>query len=64
MNLGRLIQATHGTKYSLIRVTWMTKIFVIGTVLFFFIQVAGGVIMAGGYRLELGENIMIAAFFL
>jgi len=42
----------------------MTKIFVIGDVLSFFIQGAGGGLMAGGDRLELGENIIIGALFL
>jgi RTA1 like protein len=66
MTLGRIIRATHGAKYSFIRLTWMTKIFVVGDVLSFFIQGAGGGIMAGGEadKLELGENIIIGALFL
>lgn len=66
MTLGRLIRATRGAKYSIIRVTWMTKIFVIGDVLSFFIQGAGGGIMAGGDvdKLKLGEKIILGALFL
>ena len=66
MSLGRLTRATHGEKYSVIRVTWMTKIFVAGDVLSFFIQGGGGGIMASGDkdRLELGQNIILGGLFL
>ncbi|KAF7504528.1 hypothetical protein GJ744_002148 [Endocarpon pusillum] len=66
MTLGRLIRATDGAKYSMIRVTWMTKIFVVGDVLSFFIQGGGGGIMASGDadKLKLGEKIILGALFL
>lgn len=41
MELGRLIVVVHAEKHSLIRVKWMTKIFVTGDVLSFLLQAAG-----------------------
>ncbi len=66
MTLGRLIRATNGAKYSIVRVTWMTKIFVVGDVLSFFMQGAGGGIMASGDpdQLKLGERVILGALFL
>jgi hypothetical protein len=65
MTLGRLIRAVHGEALSLIRVTWLTKIFVIGDGLSFFIQGGGGGIMAGGDadKIKLGENIILGGLF-
>ncbi|MCJ1396089.1 hypothetical protein MMC18_008977 [Xylographa bjoerkii] len=48
MQLGRVILASDGEKYSLIKRTWLTKIFVIGDVVSFGVQATGGGIMAGG----------------
>ncbi len=66
MTLGRLIRATNGAKYSIVRVTWMTKIFVVGDVLSFFIQGGGGGIMASGDpdKLKVGERVILGALFL
>jgi hypothetical protein len=65
MTLGRLIRAVHGEALSLVRVTWLTKIFVIGDILSFFIQGGGGGIMAGGdgSKIKLGENIILGGLF-
>lgn len=41
MELGRIIHLVKGQKFALIRVNWMTKIFVAGDVLSFFMQAAG-----------------------
>lgn len=41
MVLGRIIRVTAGEKYALIRVTWLTKIFVTGDVLSFLVQCMG-----------------------
>lgn len=41
MELGRIIILVHGEKHSLIRVNWMTKIFVAGDVLSFLMQASG-----------------------
>jgi hypothetical protein len=61
MCLGRLIQITHGEQHSLIRARWLTKIFVVGDVISFLLQGAGGGIMASGTieAMHLGENIII-----
>ena len=66
MSLGRLMRATDGEKYSIVRVRWMTKIFVIGDVLSFFIQGGGGGIMAGGDmdKINMGQKIILAGLFL
>lgn len=64
MTLGRLIRAVRGESLSLIRVTWLTKIFVCGDVLSFFIQGGGGGIMASdSTKVKLGENIILGGLF-
>ncbi|KAL8917620.1 MAG: hypothetical protein Q9172_005761 [Xanthocarpia lactea] len=66
MTLGRLIRATHAQSHSVIRVTWLTKVFVCGDVLTFFIQGGGGGIMASHDpdKVKLGQNIILAGLFL
>jgi hypothetical protein len=41
MVLGRIIRLTGGERHSMIRPSWLTKIFVIGDVLSFFVQSSG-----------------------
>lgn len=41
MELGRIVYLVKGQKHSLIRVNWMTKIFVAGDVLSFLMQASG-----------------------
>lgn len=41
MELGRIIYLVKGQKHSLVRVNWMTKIFVAGDVLSFLMQASG-----------------------
>ena len=41
MELGRVIHLVKGEKHSLVRVSWMTKIFVAGDVLSFLMQASG-----------------------
>ena len=41
MELGRIIHLVKGEKHSLVRVNWMTKIFVAGDVLSFLMQASG-----------------------
>jgi len=41
MELGRIIYLVKGQKFALIRVNWMTKIFVAGDVLSFLMQASG-----------------------
>ena len=41
MELGRIIHLVKGQKHALIRVSWMTKIFVTGDILSFLMQASG-----------------------
>jgi heme/copper-type cytochrome/quinol oxidase subunit 2 len=67
MILGRLIRATGAESYSLIRVNWITKIFVGGDILCFVIQGGGGGILAGAddkKQRDLGQNVILAGLIL
>lgn len=46
MILGRIMRVVEGQEYSIIRVNWLTKIFVAGDALCFCIQAAGGGLLA------------------
>ncbi|XP_014560824.1 hypothetical protein COCVIDRAFT_88395 [Bipolaris victoriae FI3] len=61
MMLGRIILVTDGEHRSIIPKRWLTKIFVVGDVISFLMQGAGGGIMASGTisALHTGENIII-----
>ncbi|KAG4254671.1 hypothetical protein BFJ72_g15195 [Fusarium proliferatum] len=61
MILGRIIIVTDGESCSPIRRVWLTKVFVVGDVLSFVLQGAGGGMMAGGSleALHNGERIVI-----
>ncbi|RAQ99142.1 RTA1 like protein [Stemphylium lycopersici] len=64
MILGRIILLTDGEKFSIIRRTWLTKIFVGGDVLSFFTQSGGGGIMSGAdednpNNMKIGEKVII-----
>jgi predicted secreted protein len=64
MILGRIILLTDGERYSLIRRTWLTKIFVGGDVLSFLTQSGGGGIMSGADEdnpdnMKIGEKVII-----
>lgn len=41
MELGRIMIVTGGEKYSIIRRSWLTKIFVLGDVVSFLVQAGG-----------------------
>ncbi|RHZ43121.1 RTA1 domain-containing protein [Aspergillus thermomutatus] len=62
MTLGRLIMELDAEPASLIRVRWLTKIFVVGDVISFLLQCGGGGYMAAGTldAMETGEHIVIA----
>jgi hypothetical protein len=47
MVLGRLIRFVHGEKYSLVRITWLTKVFVVGDILSFGLQATGIAVYVG-----------------
>ncbi|KAL8894116.1 MAG: hypothetical protein Q9192_004603 [Flavoplaca navasiana] len=66
MTLGRLIRALHAESLSVVRVSWLTKIFVCGDVLTFFIQGGGGGIMASADpdQVKMGQNVILGGLFL
>ncbi|OTA76883.1 hypothetical protein M434DRAFT_87886 [Hypoxylon sp. CO27-5] len=64
MVLGRIIRAVHGEPYSLIRVNILTKVFVAGDVISFFVQGGGAGIMAQGGNAETGEKIIVGGLIL
>ncbi|KAG7452926.1 RTA1-domain-containing protein [Guyanagaster necrorhizus] len=60
--LGRLMRKVHGEQFSLIRINWLTKIFVTGDILSFLIQSSGGGLLASAKSqssVSLGQNIII-----
>ncbi|KAL5042231.1 hypothetical protein BDW71DRAFT_200713 [Aspergillus fruticulosus] len=61
MELGRIVLLTDGEAYCFIRRRWLTKIFLLGDIISFIMQGAGGGIMASGTpsALSTGENIII-----
>ncbi|KAL2800588.1 RTA1 like protein-domain-containing protein [Aspergillus keveii] len=63
MYLGRVIVLVRGEKFSLLRVSWMTKIFVAGDVLSFIMQSSGAGIIAKG-KLRTGEDIIVGGLFI
>lgn len=67
MILGRLVRRTDSVEYSIIRVNWLTKIFVGGDILCFFIQAGGAGILvsaddADGF--DMGENVILGGLIL
>jgi len=63
MILGRVIRITDGEASSIIRSTWLTKIFVSGDILSFLTQASGGGILADTKdpdKAKMGENIVLA----
>ncbi|KAL2831641.1 RTA1 like protein-domain-containing protein [Aspergillus pseudoustus] len=66
MVLGRLIVFLSAEHHSLVRVTWMTKIFVAGDVVSFLMQCGAGGLMAGDDpdTRKLGENLTIIALII
>jgi hypothetical protein len=67
MILGRLIRGTKGEVYSLIRLNWVTKIFVGGDVFCFLMQSTGGGLLAKAEDqddVSMGENIILGGLIL
>tara|TARA_R110002003_G_scaffold107_10_gene9042 strand:- start:9062 stop:9772 length:711 start_codon:yes stop_codon:yes gene_type:complete len=67
MILGRLIRRTDSASYSIVRVNWVTKIFVIGDIFCFCIQGGGAGLLvqakdADGF--QRGENIILGGLIL
>ncbi|OAL52709.1 RTA1-domain-containing protein [Pyrenochaeta sp. DS3sAY3a] len=67
MFLGRIIRAAGTTSYSIVRPTWLTKIFVGGDILCFLVQAAGGGILSGAdtkKSQDLGKGVILAGLCL
>ena len=60
MTLGRIIRSIHVEQHSIVRVNWLTMIFVMGDVLSFLIQGTAGGLMASGSNASLGQKLVIA----
>lgn len=65
MILGRLIRAIEADHHSMIRTTWLTKIFVAGDVLSFLMQSTGGAILAKQDKNsgKMGQRIILGGLF-
>lgn len=66
MVLGRVIAQVDGERHSIIRLKWLTKSFVAGDCVSFFVQSIGGGIQSAGtlQLLKMGENIIVAGLFI
>jgi len=64
MTLGRTMRSVRGEKYSIIRVNWLTKLFVIGDVFSFLVQSSGGGLMAQGSGQHMGKTLIIVGLLL
>ncbi|KAJ5312973.1 hypothetical protein N7508_003803 [Penicillium antarcticum] len=65
MELGRIVRMVQGEKLALVRVSWMTKIFVAGDVFSFLMQASGAGIMVTGSSssTSTGQNVIIGGLF-
>jgi hypothetical protein len=61
MTLGRIIHSVNGAHLSIIRPTWLTKLFVAGDIFSFVVQGGGGGMLANGNgkNLKMGENMIL-----
>ncbi|THV52979.1 hypothetical protein BGAL_0063g00370 [Botrytis galanthina] len=64
MTLGRIMRYVHGEHHSLIRINWLTKIFVIADVLSFFVQGGSSGLMFNTSTASLGEKVVLAGLFI
>ncbi|KPM41432.1 hypothetical protein AK830_g5125 [Neonectria ditissima] len=66
MILGRIIVSVDGESYSLIKKRWLTKVFVTSDVITFFIQLAGGGLMASSRSstAKRGSRIVLAGLII
>lgn len=63
MVLGRVIVSIRGEAYSLIRVRWLTLLFVMGDVVSFVVQSSGAGLMVMDGMMKTGEYIIIGGLF-
>ncbi|KAF7906689.1 hypothetical protein EAF00_000968 [Botryotinia globosa] len=64
MTLGRIMRYVHGEHHSLIRINWLTKIFVIADVLSFFVQGGSSGLMFNTSTASLGEKVVLVGLFI
>ncbi|KAH9208139.1 RTA-like protein [Leptodontidium sp. 2 PMI_412] len=67
MILSRLIRAVGGESYSVVRVRWVTKIFVGGDVLCFLVQAGGGAVLSGAdtaSAVSMGQSLILAGLLI
>jgi hypothetical protein len=64
MVLGRIILRVHGTQFSLIRPSRLTKIFVLGDVFAFLVQSSGAGLMSSAGKLKAGQNIVLGGLII
>lgn len=60
MTLGRIIRSVRAEKHSLVRINWLTKIFVMGDVVSFLVQGGASGLMATGNNVNMASNIVVA----
>lgn len=65
MSLARIIVQLQAERFSIIPVRWLTKLFVLGDIISFFLQAAGGGIQAGGSQalFDLGKKLIVVGLF-
>ncbi|KAJ5713851.1 RTA1-domain-containing protein [Penicillium malachiteum] len=64
MTLGRIIEMLDGERCSMIKLKWLTKIFVFGDVLSFLMQASGaGLMVASSNSPSTGEHVIIGGLF-
>lgn len=64
MTLGRLIHSVNAERHSMIRLRWLTKVFVAGDVLSFLLQGGGGGLQASASTSDIGEKTILGGLFL
>ncbi|KAM0277451.1 hypothetical protein ACHAQH_005817 [Verticillium albo-atrum] len=66
MTLGRIMSGLgpRAEACSIIRVKWLTKLFVVGDILGFVVQAGGAGIMSGGDNKDMGKNIIIVGLII
>jgi hypothetical protein len=64
MTLSRIIRAVGGEKHSILRPSLLTKTFVLGDVLSFFVQGGAAGLMVTGNNVKMGERIIVVGLFI
>lgn len=64
MTLGHIVRGADGERFSFLRSTWITKIFVGGDIVCFITQAIGAGVIAAGGTTKLGGDIVLAGLIL